>query len=334
MKAIIATGGFDPADPQSFREEDFALPQPVGRDLLVRIRALGVNPVDTKVFERLPQGEERILGWDACGVVEAAGPECERFTVGQKVYYAGDLTRPGSNAEYQLVDERIAAVAPKTLTPTQAAVMPLTSLTAWEGLFDRLGFTPYAGANEGKSLLVVGGAGGVGSMLIQLGAWSGLRVVATAGRPESAAWCRELGAATVIGRSNLKTEMEKAGLDTVDAVYCTTNMEEHWAAMAEVVAPQGAVCLIDDPTGPLDITVFKRKSVRVCWEFMFTRSMFRTDDMSRQGHILGEVAGLVDAGKIRTTMNEGLTGLTAENVRVAHLRQRTGKMVGKQVITV
>ena len=334
MHAIIAAGGFDPAAPQAFREEERPTPRPGGRDLLVRIEAVGVNPVDTKVFDRMAPGQERILGWDARGIVTAAGPDCRRFSPGEAVFYAGDLTRDGSNATYQLVDERLVGPAPSSLSPAEAAGLPLTSLTAWEGLFDRLDFIPAEGANAGRSLLVVGGAGGVGSMVIQLADWAGIAVAATAGRPESAAWCREIGASTVIGRGDLAAEMDEAGLPTVDAIYCTTHMEEHWTAMAKVLVPQGAVCLIDDPSGPLDITVFKQKAARICWEFMFARSMFRTPDMERQGAILESVARLVDDGRLRATLSRTLSGLSAASVREAHLRQRTGAMVGKQVITV
>ncbi|WP_428561290.1 MAG: zinc-binding alcohol dehydrogenase family protein [Solidesulfovibrio sp. DCME] len=332
MHAVIATGGFAPADPGAFRDATRPTPRPTGRDVLVDIQAVGVNPVDTKVFDRLAPGQERILGWDARGVVAAVGPEARRFSPGQAVFYAGELARDGSNAASQLVDERLVAAAPASLAPAAAAGLPLTGLTAWEGLFDRLGFTPAAGANQGARLLVVGGAGGVGSMVIQLAAWAGLTVAATAGRPESAAWCRELGAMAVIGREDLATGLRAAGLEQVEAIYCTTHAEEHWAAMAEVLAPQGAVCLIDDPAGPLDIRLFKQKSARICWEFMFTRSLFATADLARQGLILESVARLVDEGHLRTTLGRTLSGLTAETVRQAHLRQRTGTMVGKQVI--
>jgi zinc-binding alcohol dehydrogenase family protein len=334
MLAIVATGGLDPASPDAFREMVRPQPEPGPRDLLVRIEAVGINPVDTKVLSRLEPGQQRILGWDARGVVQAIGSKVRRFAPGQAVYYAGELNRDGSNAALQLVDERLAAAAPASLDPAQAAALPLTSLTAWEGLFDRLGFRPDHNANAGGSLLVIGGAGGVGSMIIQLAAWAGLTVAATAGRPESAAWCREIGAHVVVGRGDLAAELETAGLATVDAVYCTTHMEEHWAAMAKVVSPQGAVCLIDDPSGPLDITVFKQKSVRICWEFMFTRSSFATPDLARQGLILESVARLVDDGRLRPTLARVSNGLTAANVRQAHALQRSGTMVGKQVITV
>jgi len=332
MKAIIATGGYAPSDPLAFREEERAVPRPEGRDILVKIQAAGINPVDTKVFARLAPGKQAILGWDAVGTVDAVGPEVRRFTPGQTVYYAGDLTRDGSNAQYQLVDERLAAAAPYSLTQAEAASLPLTGMTAWEGVFDRLNFTPDENANQGRTLLVVGGAGGVGSMIIQLAAWAGIRVAATAGRPESAAWCRDLGASVVVGRDDLPARLAAEGIGTVDAIFCTTHAEEHWAAMAKVLAPQGGVCLIDDPEGPLDIRLFKQKSARICWEFMFTRSLFRTPDMGRQGDILERIASLVDQGRLRTTLSRTHSGLTVESVRNAHLSQLTGTMVGKQVI--
>ncbi|MBI5520416.1 MAG: zinc-binding alcohol dehydrogenase family protein [Desulfovibrio sp.] len=332
MQAIIATGGFAPSDQQAFTVENRPQPVPQGRDILVGVKAIGMNPVDGKVFERMEPGQRRVLGWDACGVVLASGPEAKRFIPGQPVYYAGDLTRDGANAEQHLVDERIVAAAPASLSVADAASLPLTSLTAWEGLFDRLGFTPAEDANRGQSLLIIGGAGGVGSMVTQLAAWAGIKVAATAGRPESAQWCRDNGASVVVGRGDLTTNLAAAGLPEVDAIFCTTHMEEHWQAMAQVLAPQGGVLLIDDPAGPLDITVFKRKSARICWEFMFTRSMFRTADMARQGFILESVARLVDQGRVRATRAETLSGLSPETIRAAHLRQRTGTMVGKQVI--
>lgn len=332
MKTIVATGGYAPNDPRAFREQERPMPEPGGRDVLVKIQAVGVNPVDTKVFSRLAPGEEKILGWDARGTVTAIGPDVKRFTPGQAVYYAGEQTRDGCHAEYQLVDERLVALAPASLSPPEAVSLPLTSLTSWEGLFDRLGFTPAENANKGKSLLVIGGAGGVGSMIIQLAAWAGLTVAATAGRPESVAWCKKLGASLVIDRTDLATRLTQAGLPNVDAIYCTTHAQEHWETMAKVLAPQGAICLIDDPTAPLDITLFKRKSARICWEFMFTRSMFRTEDMARQGFILESVARLVDEGRIHTTLGQTYEGLSAEIIRETHLRQLTGTMVGKQVI--
>lgn len=332
MNAVIATGGHSPDSPQAFTDQERPVPVPGTHDLLVKVAAAGMNPVDTKVFARLDQGAQRVLGWDAVGEVVAVGPEAGKFMPGQRVFYAGDLTRDGSNAEYQLVDARIAALAPSNLSDAEAAVMPLTSITAWEGVFDRLGFVAAPGANQGRSLLVIGGAGGVGSMIIQLAAWAGITVAATAGRPNSAQWCKELGASVVIGRDNIPARLKEAGLPQTDAIFCTTHASDHWATMAEVIKPQGSVCLIDDPSGPLDITLFKPKCARICWEFMFTRSLFHTEDMERQGQILDAVARMVEAGTLRTTLADTLTGLSANTVRQAHLRQASETMVGKQVI--
>ena len=332
MNAVIATGGFSPDSPQAFTEQERPVPTPGDYDILVKVAACGMNPVDTKVFARLDAGSQRILGWDAVGEVVAVGPKAGPVTSGQRVFYAGDLTRDGSNAEFQLVDARLAALAPSNLSDAEAAVMPLTSITAWEGVFDRLGFVPAAGANKGRTMLVIGGAGGVGSMIIQLAAWAGITVAATAGRPDSAQWCKELGASVVIGRDNIPARMKDAGLPQVDAIFCTTHATDHWPAMAELIAPQGSVCLIDDPSGPLDLTLFKPKCARICWEFMFTRSLFQTQDMARQGQILNSVARMVEAGTLRTTLATTLSGLSAHTVQQAHLRQASETMVGKQVI--
>lgn len=332
MNAVIATGGLSPESTQAFTDQQRPVPVPGTHDLLVKVAAAGMNPVDTKVFARLDNGTQRVLGWDAVGEVVAVGPEAGQFRPGQRVFYAGDLTRDGSNAEYQLVDARIAALAPSNLSDAEAAVMPLTSITAWEGVFDRLGFVAAPGANKGRSLLVIGGAGGVGSMIIQLAAWAGITVAATAGRPNSAQWCKELGASVVIGRDNIPARMQEAGLPQTDAIFCTTHASDHWAAMAEVIKPQGNVCLIDDPSGPLDITLFKPKCARICWEFMFTRSLFHTEDIDKQGQILDAVARMVEAGTLRTTLASTLAGLSADTVRQAHLRQASETMVGKQVI--
>jgi zinc-binding alcohol dehydrogenase family protein len=207
-----------------------------------------------------------------------ASPDLKRVI---RSFMRWDITRPGSNSEYHLVDQRIAAFAPKNLSPEDAAAMPLTSITAWEGLFDRLGFVPEANANAGKSILLIGGAGGVGSIAIQLAHWAGLKVFATASRPETVEWCQQLGAETILNhRNSLFEELEASGTDSVDAIFCTTQMERHWKAMAECIRPQVGIVLIDDPVNSLDITIFKFKSVTISWEFMYTRSMFETDDMS------------------------------------------------------
>jgi zinc-binding alcohol dehydrogenase family protein len=292
-----------------------------------------MNPVDTKVRQR--SEKDSVLGWDAYGVVEKTGDGVSGFKAGDKVFYAGDITRPGCNSEYHLVDQRIAALAPKSLSPEDAAAMPLTSITAWEGLFERLGFVPDAGANSGKSILIIGGPGGVGSVAIQLSHWAGLKVFASASRTETVDWCKNLGADIILNhRNSLYEELKATGADSVDAIFCTTHMETHWKAMAECIRPQGRIVLIDDPVNPLDITLFKFKSVSISWEFMYTRSMFETDDMAEQGKLLTIVAGLLDEGALVTTRQKTLVGLTPENIQAMHIKQESGTMMGKQVLVI
>ena len=331
MKAIVAKSSSEAQDAGAFILKEQPIPEPGTQDLLVRVVAIGMNPVDTKVRQR--SEKDSVLGWDAYGIIEKTGDGVTGFKSGDKVFYAGDITRPGSNSEYHLVDQRIAAQAPETLSPENAAAMPLTSITAWEGLFERLGFVPEAGANYGKSLLIIGGAGGVGSIAIQLAHWAGLKVFATASRPETVEWCKNLGADTILNhRNNLYEELKATGTDSVDAIFCTTQMERHWEVMAECIRPQGRIVLIDDPVDSVDITVFKFKSVTISWEFMYTRSMFETDDMSAQGKLLSTVAGLLDEGTLVTTRQKTLTGLTPENIQAMHIKQESGTMMGKQVL--
>ena len=331
MKAILVKGQSSAQDGLAFTIGQQSVPEPGPRDLLVRILAVGMNPVDAK-FRMRTEGWN-VLGWDAVGVVEKTGSQVKHFALDDRVFYAGDITRPGCNSEYHLVDERIAALAPKTLSAEDAVAMPLTSIAAWESLFDRLGFSAKPGANSGRSILIIGGAGGVGSAAIQLARWAGLTVYATASRPETVDWCRRLGADTVLNhRNELLQELTATGRDTVDTVFCTTHLEQHWHGMAECVRPQGKIVLIDDPANPLDITAFKRKSVSISWEFMFTRSMFATDDMHQQGRILAAVADLLDQDTVVTTRQETLTGLNPENIRQMHIKQESGQMIGKQVL--
>jgi zinc-binding alcohol dehydrogenase family protein len=331
MKAIVAKSGSEAQDAGAFILEEQPIPEPGTQDLLVRVIAIGMNPVDTKVRRRTEK--DSVLGWDTYGMVEKTGDEVTGFKAGDKVYYAGDITRPGSNSEYHLVDQRIAASAPKNLSPEDAAAMPLTSITAWEGLFERLDFVPEAGANSGKSILIIGGAGGVGSIAIQLARWAGLKVFATASRGETVEWCKNFGADAILNhRNSLYEELKATGTDSVDAIFCTTQMERHWEAMAECIRPQGRIVLIDDPDNSLDITVFKFKSVTISWEFMYTRSMFETDDMSEQGKLLSTVAGLLDEGTLVTTRQKLLNGLTPENIQAMHIKQESGTMMGKQVL--
>ena len=331
MKAIIAKSGSEAQDAEAFVLKEQPIPEPGIQDLLVRVIAIGMNPVDTKV--RIMFENDAVLGWDAYGIVEKAGEDVTGFKAGDKVFYAGDITRPGCNSEYHLVDYRIVGLAPENLSPEDAAAMPLTSITAWEALFVRLGFIPEANGNAGKSILIIGGAGGVGSVAIQLAHWAGLKVFATASRTETVDWCRNLGADVILNhRNNLYEELQSTGADSVDAIFCTTQMERHWKVMAECIRPQGHIVFIDDPVEPIDITAYKFKSVTLSWEFMYTRSMFETDDMSEQGKLLSTVAGLLDEGALVTTRQKTLTGLTPENIQAMHIKQESGTMIGKQVL--
>lgn len=308
-------------------------PAPQGRDLLVQVKAISVNPVDTKVRMRADPkgGEPKILGYDATGVVAAIGPEVTLFKPGDEVWYAGSIVRPGTNSEFHLVDERIVGAKPKTLDFAAAAALPLTSITAWEMLFDRFGIA--RGGGEGKSLLIVGGAGGVGSITIQLArALTRLTVIATASRPETQAWCRELGAHHVVDHSKpLPDQLKAIGHRFVDYIFGVTESGQHFDAIAEVIAPQGKFGLIDDPKS-LDVARLKGKSASLHWEAMFTRSTFQTPDMDAQHRLLNDVAGMVDKGTIRTTLAENLGRINAANLRRAHAMIESGRTRGKIVL--
>jgi zinc-binding alcohol dehydrogenase family protein len=313
---------------------DLPAPDPGPRDLRVRVKAVAVNPVDTKVRVRAapPEGEAKILGWDAAGVVDAVGAEVTLFKPGDEVFYAGSIDRPGCNSELHLVDERIVGRKPASLSFAQAAALPLTAITAWELLFDRL-YVPYGVKAPGKSLLVINGAGGVGSILIQLARrLTGLTVIATASRPETIAWVREMGAHHVIDHRRALTEaLAATGIRQVEFVAGLTATATHLPAIAEVIAPQGRFALIDDPAS-LDIVPFKRKSVSVSWELMFTRPLFATEDMIAQHHLLDEVSALVDAGVLRTTLTDESGPINAANLKRVHAHIESGRAVGKSVL--
>lgn len=315
--------------------QDIELPAPVAgaRDLLVRVKAVSVNPVDTKVRKNAtPEpGQAKVLGWDAVGTVEAIGAGVKNFKVGDRVYYAGSIVRPGANAELHAVDERIAAIAPKSLDDAQAAALPLTTITAYELLFDRLQVPKDGG--EGQTLLITGGAGGVGSILIQLARQlTRLRVMATASRAETREWCLALGAHTVIDHSKpLAAELKAAGIGEVDMVASLTQTEQHYAQIIESLKPQGQLAVIDDMK-VLDAMPLKTKSLSLHWEMMFARSRFETPDMAEQGKLLAEVAALVDAGRIRTTANASFGTINAANLKKAHALIESGKAQGKVVL--
>ena len=313
---------------------DLPRPEPTGRDLLVEVEAVSVNPVDTKVRKGVgPEGDEwKVLGWDAAGTVAATGPDATLFKAGDAVFYAGAINRPGTNAEFHLVDERIVGAKPKSLGFAEAAAMPLTAITAWEALFHRLDVNkPVPGA--ARAILIVGGAGGVGSIATQLARQlTDLTVISSASRPETVDWVRELGAHHVVNhRKPLTGEVAALGLGAPGFVFSTTNTDAHLSEIFELIAPQGRFALIDDPE-TLDIKPLKQKSVSVHWEFMFTRPVFQTEDMSEQGVLLNKVSELVDDGIIRTTLAEPYGAIDAANLKRAHQAIETGTTRGKIVL--
>lgn len=321
--------------PEALIDLDLPRPAPSGCDILVAVKAVSVNPVDAKVRAGASPFEgrtERLLGWDAAGVVETVGREASRFSVGDEVFYAGSLTRDGSNAEYQLVDERIVGHKPKSLEWAEAAALPLTAVTAWETLFDRLRVREQP-ASGSRSILIIGGAGGVGSIAIQIArALTDLSIVATASRPETQDWVRGLGAHQVIDHSKpLGPQLASLEIGAPAFVFSTTHTDRHLTDIAELIAPQGRFALIDDPPS-LDIVAFKRKSVSVHWELMFTRSLFETPDLGEQGRLLDAVAELVDTGKIRTTLTQSLSPINAANLIEAHRQIESATTRGKIVL--
>lgn len=334
MKAIAYRKSLPILDADALLDIELPAPQALGRDLLVEVKAISVNPVDVKIRANVPpaDGAAKVIGWDAAGIVKAVGPDVTLFQPGDEVWYAGDLTRPGTNSELHLVDERIVGHKPRTLDFAQAAALPLTAITAWELLFERLQVSRDKG-QTGKSLLVVGAAGGVGSILVQLARQlTGLTVIGTASRADTAAWVTELGAHHVIDHSKpLNEEIARLGLPPVTYVAGLNQTDHHWPAIAELVAPQGKVALIDDPAA-IDVRVLKRKSVSLHWEFMFTRSMFQTDDMAQQHQLLDDVARLVDAGVLKTTLAERFGTINAANLKRAHALLESNRAKGKIVL--
>ena len=334
MKAVGYRASLPISDPHSLIDIEMDEPTPGPRDLLVRVRAISVNPIDTKM--RMRQSAEapawRVLGWDAVGEVVATGSECKRFTVGDQVYYAGALNRPGTNAELHCVDERIVGHKPRSLSDAEAAALPLTALTAWETLFDRLSIqNAVPGALNG--IVIIGGAGGVGSLAIQLAKQVGrLNVAATASREETKEWVRDLGADVVFDHSKpLADQFSRAGWNDVGFAFSTNQTHAYAAALADAMAPQGRFALIDDPD-VFDIKLFKRKSISIHWELMFTRSLFSTSDMERQGWILDQVARGIDDDALQTTMGSHYGSITASNLRRAHADLEAGRVKGKIVL--
>ncbi len=334
MKAIAYYTSLPIDDPESL--QDIELPAPVAgpRDLLVEVKAISVNPVDTKVRHNVApeNGAAKVLGWDVAGVVKAVGIEVTLFKAGDKVYYAGSLVRPGGNSELHTVDERIVGHMPNSLGFAEAAALPLTAITAWELLFERLQ-VPEGKDDQGQSLLIVGAAGGVGSILTQLAnQLTALKVIGTASRPETQAWAKALGAHVVIDHSQpLSEALKQVGHGQVTHVASLTQTEHHLDQLVEALQPQGKLALIDDPKA-LDVSKLKRKSLSLHWEFMYTRSMFETPDMIEQHNLLNRVAELIDAGTLKTTVGEHFGVINAANLRRAHALLESGKAKGKIVL--
>lgn len=334
MKAVAyqTAGSLDRAD--SLVDVELETPVAKGRDLLVKVKAVSVNPVDTKIRTRASAepGQWKVLGWDVSGEVVAVGDDVSGFKVGDAVYYAGALDRQGANSEFHLVDERIVGHKPKNLSDAEAAALPLTAITAWEMLFDRLDVTK-AVPGAANAVMIIGGAGGVGSIAIQLlRARTDLTIIATASRPETQDWVKELGAHHVVDHGRpLAPQVDALGLGHPAFVFSTTETQLHVADVAELLAPQGRFGLIDDPA-VMDIMPFKRKSASVHWEFMFTRSMSQTADMAEQGGLLNAVAQLIEEGRIKTTMTDVISPINAANLKSVHAILESGKARGKLVL--
>jgi NADPH2:quinone reductase len=331
MKAIGLTHYLPIDDRNSLQDVELPVPTPGPRDLLVRVKAVSVNPVDTKVRSTVKDASEpKILGYDAAGIVEAVGDEVSLFKPGDEVFYAGDITRSGTNAELHLVDERIVGRKPTSLDFAESAALPLTSLTPWELMFERMRID-IDGKNRGQTLLILSGAGGVGSMAIQLAKYAGLVVIATASRPETQIWCKSLGADYVIDhRKSIADELKSIGFSKVDFIVNFIDTDGYWKLMSELIAPQGHIGCIVEPKKDVYVgNPLKDASIGIHWESMFTRSRYKTADMIEQHKILDRVADLVDAGKIRTTLQKTFSPINAANLREAHKLIESGKSIGK-----
>jgi NADPH2:quinone reductase len=335
MKAVGLYRYLPIDDPESLLDVELPRPDPGGRDLLVEVKAISVNPVDTK--QRAPKDQvetsPKVLGWDVAGVVKATGKDVTLFKPGDEVYYAGSIVRPGGNSELHLVDERIVGRKPNKLGFAEAAALPLTTITAWEAMFDRMGISK-SGRNAGRTLLVIGGAGGVGSIAIQLAKkLARLKVIATASRVQSVKWVTELGADAYVDHAQeLAPQLKSAGTPEVDYILCCNSTDHHFPQFASIIAPQGKICTIVRTMKPVDLAPLMTKSATFAWELMFTRSTYQTPDMIGQHELLTETATLVDAGTVRSTLTTHLGKINAANLRRAHKMLEEGHTVGKIVL--
>jgi zinc-binding alcohol dehydrogenase family protein len=342
MKAVGLYRYLPVTDPACLVDVQVNTPRATGKDLVVHVKAVSVNPVDAKVRTRgakdQTEPEPKILGWDVAGVVRETGEETSLFNVGDEVYYAGSIARPGCNSEYHLVDERIVGRKPRNVSFEEAAALPLTTITAWEALFERLMIHPHhPSAYTARKVLIIGGAGGVGSIAIQLAKQvASLQVIATASRSESIAWCQKMGADFCINHFNpFRAELENIGIREVDYILCFNSTEIHLQNMADVIAPQGKICTIVETKDqqPVNINLFQSKSVTLAWELMFTKSLYHTPDIHTQHDLLNQVAELIEQGVLKTTLHEVLGPLNARNLREAHCRIETGTTIGKLVLS-
>lgn len=334
MKAVGFTRSLPIDDPESLQDFTAPVPSAAGQDLLVSVKAVSVNPVDYRVRRDMGPGNlgTRILGYDAAGVVTAAGPDCRLFQPGDEVYYAGELLRQGSNSEFQLVDERIVGTKPSTLSWADAAAMPLTLITAWEALFEQLRVHPDS-RDAGRKLLILGGAGGVGSIASQLAKIAGLTVIATASRPESIAQCRRFGADLILDhRQDLRAQLREAGHESVDLIFSCAELDPYFRLATEILAPFGGLCTIVAPRAPADLGLLRNKALRYSHEFMFTRSMFRMPEMIEQHRLLDAAAKMFDRGLLKSTRSETLGAINAANLRRAHARLESTHTLGKLVL--
>jgi zinc-binding alcohol dehydrogenase family protein len=337
LKIVGVEKYLNSADPQCMMDTETEKPVPEGQDILVNVCAISVNPVDTKLRSGRGQPEgkvekpARVLGWDASGVVESVGANVTLFKPGDEVYYAGDVTRPGSYSEYQLVDERIVGRKPASLSHAQAAALPLTAITAYESLFDRLGID-RDGGDKGRSILIIGAGGGVGSIGIQMARHAGLQIIATASRPETRDWVTELGADHVINhREDMVSQVKSLGMEHVDYIAIFNDMR-HWQAAVELVRPQGDIVSIDDTNLPMPMEMMKSKAASLHWEFMFARAMHQTPDMIEQHRLLNWVSDKIDNGTFKTTVTDVISPINAENLRQAHIMVESGTAKGKIVL--
>jgi len=336
MKAIGFKTSLPINEADSFILFDKEIPVPANRELLVKVQAISVNPVDFKVRQNSlkdkVQETPKIIGWDATGIVEAVGENVSLFKKGDVVFYAGDITKDGCNQEYQLIDERIVGNAPKNISIEQAAAMPLTSLTAWELFFDRMRLSLEK--DSGKSILVIGGAGGVGSIAIQLAKkLLGLTVIATASRPQTIEWCKKMGADHVVDHRDLVASVKNAGFEQVDFIVDFVDVNQYWEAFGALIKPQGQIGSISAAAQPVNLQQIKSRSVSFHWELMFTRSTFQTDDMEAQHTILNNITRLLDDGIIQSTLNTTLKGFSVEHLKEAHRFLESGTAIGKLVIS-